>query len=39
MNRDRYLFLMNWANEKEIRKQVICTMTKYIPFKSKEFYL
>ena len=39
MNRARYLFLMNWANEKEIRKQVICRMTKYIPFVLASLYI
>lgn len=31
MNRDRYLYLMRWAEEKPIRKHIICGLTSFIP--------
>lgn len=31
MNRERYLYLMQWAKQKPIREKIICRMTKIIP--------
>ncbi len=31
MNRDRYLFLLQWAEEKPLRKKIICGLTSFIP--------